>query len=274
MWPLQENSLGTYTDSFVRFPATQFSKDDDFVVYKTPTRADFWWGAYLVSRTPVTKENLAAMLGEWEKRLGELRDIRKKIIQWELPVGDLPITAPELSAQFNDPLATIHVNSVLMATPVAMRSTFTLSDVTLQEATSKRDLDAILEMTLDDLESTPDSPATADFLRWTHGQFCEGVKNGCGRWWMLKYKGELVANCGLFGQGRTARFREVTTHPNWRRRGFARMLCQLVLAEGFKDPSVEQVVIIAEHDSSPERIYKSAGFSLNSFQVALRWDLK
>ena len=62
MWPLQDNSLGTYTDSFVRFPATQFSKDDDFVVYKTPTRADFWWGAYLVSRTPVTKENLAAAL--------------------------------------------------------------------------------------------------------------------------------------------------------------------------------------------------------------------
>lgn len=274
MWPAEPNLIGTYTDNFVRFPVTQCSANGDFAAYRTPTRADFWWGACLVSRNPVTKENLAAMLREWEMCLGGLEDIRKKIIQWELPVGDLPIAAPDLRAEFNDPLATFHVNSVLVATPLTMQSTLTLPGVTLHLATTERDFDAILEMTIADLESTPESPATADFLRWKHSQFYEGVKNGCGRWWMLKYKGEFVANCGLFHHGRTARFREVTTHPNWRRRGFARMLCELVLAEGVKEASVEQVVIIAEHASSPERIYKSVGFSMRSFQVALQWDLK
>lgn len=273
MWPAEPNLMGSYTDNFVRFPATQCSTNEDFAAYMTPTRADFWWGAYLVSRIPVTKENLAATLGEWEKRLGTLKDIRKKIIQWELPVGDLPIADLDLRAEFNDPSATFHVNSVLVATPFTMKPTLTLPDVTLHLATTERDFDATLEMTLADLESTPESPATADFLRWKHGQFYEGVKNGCGKWWMLKYKGEIVANCGLFSHGRTARFREVTTHPNWRRRGFARTLCKLVLSEGVKDGSVEQVFIVAEHASSPERIYKSVGFSLSSFQVALQWDL-
>ena len=78
----------------------------------------------------------------------------------------------------------------------------------------------------------------------------------------------------MFRYRRTARFREVTTHPNWRRRGSARMLCQLVLAQGFKDQTVEQVVMVAEYDCSLERIYKSVGFSLRSFQVAFQWDLK
>lgn len=274
MWPAKPNLMGTYTDNFVRFPATLCSTTEDFAVYRTPTRADFWWGAYLVSRNPVTKENLSAMLREWEKRLGDLNDISKKIIQWEIPVGDLPIATPDLNAELNEPLATVHVNSVLVATPVTVQSTFALPDVTLHEAKSERDFDAILDMTLDDLESTPESPATADFLRWKHSQFYEGVKSGSGSWWMLKYKGEFVANCGLFRHGRTARFREVTTHPDWRRRGFARMLCQRVLAQGFKDPTVEQVVMVAEYDSSPERIYKSVGFSMRSFLVALQWDLK
>ena len=274
MWPSDSDSRGTYTDTFVRFPGTQMLKDENFVAYRTPSRADYWWGAYLVSRDAVTKENLAAMLREWQKRLGDLQDISKKIIQWELPVGDLPIAVTNLQAEFNDPMATCHVNSVLVATPDTMQTGLTRPDATLHEARSESDFDAILEMTLADLESNPESPATADFLRWKHGQFYEGVKRGGGRWWMLRYKGEFVANCGLFRQGRTGRFREVTTHPQWRRRGFARLLCQLVLAEGFKEPGIEQVVIIAEHDASPERIYKSVGFSLRAFLVALQWDLK
>ena len=274
MWPSDSDSLGTYTDTSVRFPATQMSKNENFIAYRTLTRADYWWGAYLVSRDAVTKENLAVVLREWEKRLGDLQDIRKKIIQWELPVSDLPIAVPNLQAEFNDSLATCHVNSVLVAIPNTMQSSFAIPDATLHEALSEGDFDATLEMTLADLESNPESPATADFLRWKHGQFYEGVKRGGGRWWMLRYKGEFVANCGLFRQGRTARFREVTTHPQWRRRGFARLLCQLMLAEGFKDSGIEQVVIIAEHDASPERIYKSVGFSRYSFLVALQWDLK
>ena len=59
-------------------------------------------------------------------------------------------------------------------------------------------------------------------------------------------KGEFVANCGLFRYRRTTRFREVTTLPNWRQRGSARMLCQLVLAQGFKDQTVEQLVMVEE----------------------------
>ena len=103
---------------------------------------------------------------------------------------------------------------------------------------------------------------------------CEGVKTVGGNWWILTRTSEFVANCGLFRHGRTARFREVTTHPNWRQRGSARMRCQLVLAQGFKDQTVEQLVMVVEYGRSRERIYKSVGFSLRSFQVAFQWDLK
>ncbi|MCY7387016.1 MAG: hypothetical protein LH481_02975 [Burkholderiales bacterium] len=259
---------------FVRPPTTQVSQDDKYIAYRTPARSDFWWGAYLVSRDVVTKDSLPGVLLEWEKRLGDLKDIKKKIIQWELPLGDLPVAAPDLTSEFNDPAAEAHVNSVLVATPVTIQSAFAMPDVTLHEAKSAADFAAIVDMAIADLECTPELPATADFLRWKHGQFHEGVKQGGGKWWMLKFKGEFVANCGLFTHKRIARFREVTTHPQWRCRGFARILCQLVLAEGFKDPTVDQAVVISEHNSSPERIYKSVGFSPTSFQVALQWDLK
>ena len=85
---------------------------------------------------------------------------------------------------------------------------------------------------------------------------------------MLTHKSKFVANCGLFRHGPTARFREVTTHLNWRQRGSARMRCQLALAQGFEGQTVEQLVMAAEYDRSRERIYKSAGFSLCLCQVA------
>ena len=259
---------------FVRSPETQLSKDDKFIAYMTPTRPDFWWGAYLVSRDVVTENNLSSCLREWEIRLGTLTDIKKKIIQWEIPINAVPAETKNLIPEFYGPDDSISTNIVLVAKPSTMKTFTPRSDAVLVEATTERHFVEIIDMELADLENNPESPATEDFLRWKHDQFYRGVKNGAGRWWMLKHKGEIVANCGLFSDGRTARFRDVATHPRWRRQGFARMLCHLVLTEGFKDPAIEQVIIVAEHNSSPERIYKSIGFAPYSVQFALTWDLK
>ena len=274
MWPSDMDFPGTFTDMFVRPPATQYSRDDEFIAYMTPTRPDFWWGAYLVSRGMVTKTNLASVLSEWEIRLGALTDIKKKIIQWEVPVSTFSTASMEWISELNEPPESISINSVLVANALTMPLPAPIPDMTLEEASCERDFVEIVNMALADLESTPESSATEGFLRWKHDQFNERVKNGSGSWWMLKYKGEFVANCGLLSNGKTARFREVTTHPRWRRQGFAQKLCQRVLAEGFNDPAIDHIVIVAEHNSSAERIYTSIGFNLHSFQFALMWDLK
>ena len=274
MWPSAVDFPGTFSDMFVRSPETQLSKDDKFIAYMTPTRPDFWWGAYLVSRDVVTENNLSSCLREWEIRLGTLTDIKKKIIQWEIPIDEFPARTIDMALEFSGPEESISTNIVLVAKPSTMNTLTPGADAVLVEATTERHFVEIIDMELADLENNPESPATEDFLRWKHDQFYRGVKNGAGRWWMLKHKGEIVANCGLFSDGRTARFRDVATHPRSRRQGFARMLCQLVLTEGFKDPAIEQVIIVAEHNSSPERIYKSIGFAPYSAQIALIWDLK
>ena len=256
MWPSDADFPGTYSDIFVRPPETHFSRDENFIAYKTPSRSDYWWGAYLVSRDEITKKNLAIVQREWEMRLGSLAGIRKKIIQWEVPIDNCSADAAELASGFDIPSEGVSTNSVLVATASTMQFHQSLFAVTLEEARSENDFDEIVRMSLADLESTPESPATKDFLIWKHGQFCDAVRNGDGKWWMLKCDGEFVANCGLFRYGQTARFREVTTHPRWRRQGFARTLCHLVLAEGFKDSTIERAVIVAEQNSSAERIYK------------------
>ena len=274
MWPSEMEFPGTFSDMFVRPPETKHARDDEFIAYTTPTRADYWWGAYLVSRVGVTKINLPTVLREWDIRLGSLIGIDKKIIQWELPVGVISSVPKDWSPKFLGRPASISTSTVLVAKPSKPLQTVPTHDMTLVEARTESDFAEILHLALADLESTPGAPATEDFLRWKHDQFHKGVLSAGGKWWMLKYKGEFVANCGLFNYGRTARFREVTTHPRWRRQGFARILCQQVLDEGFKDPAIEQVVIVAECGSSAERVYRSIGFAPQSLQFALMWDLK
>lgn len=275
MWPSLMHCPGTCSDIFVRHPATTCSADENFIVYKTPMRPDYWWGAYLVSREAVTSQNALTVSREWDKRLGALTDIKKKIIQWEISIGDLTTGATEIT----ESVAVVNINSVLVANATtaataAERAPAAMSGVVIEEVLTELDRSAVLDMTLADLDDDPESPATASFLRWKHEQFFEGVqRGGCG-WWMLKVNGEPVANCGLFCDGETARFREVTTHPKWRRQGYARQLCQWVLAKCFQDSAIRQVVIVAEQNSSAERIYKSIGFVPTTVQIALIWTLR
>jgi GNAT superfamily N-acetyltransferase len=259
----------------VRYPATTCTRDENFIVYKTPMRPDYWWGAYLVSREVVTRKNLLSVSREWDRQLGALADIKKKIIQWEIPSGDFTLGSTEIT----ESAAVVNINSVLVANTttvaaVAERTPAATSGVVIEEVITELDRSAVLGMTLADLDEDPESPATANFLQWKHDQFFEGVQRGEGRWWMLKVNGEPVANCGLFFNGETARFREVTTHPKWRRQGYARRLCQRVLAECLQDSAAREVVIVAEQNSSAERIYKSIGFVPSTVQIALVWTLR
>ncbi|MES1162113.1 MAG: GNAT family N-acetyltransferase, partial [Rhizobacter sp.] len=84
---------------------------------------------------------------------------------------------------------------------------------------------------------------------------------GLGHWFgVFTSGGELVADCGLFTDGRLGRFQHVSTHPAWRRRGLCSALVHAVCRHGFEVMQLESLVIIADPLDVAIGLYESLGF--------------
>jgi RimJ/RimL family protein N-acetyltransferase len=92
---------------------------------------------------------------------------------------------------------------------------------------------------------------------------------GLGAWFGAFLGERLVADCGLFFDGRLGRYQSVGTHPKFRRRGICATLVHAVARHGFDVWGLETLVIVAEDDQPAGRIYASLGFTVTEKQVFL-----
>jgi hypothetical protein len=61
----KEYGLGSLSDCFARCPDTNAEVTNQFIVYKTKSRSDYWFGNYLVSNSPVTLASLPHIRSQW-----------------------------------------------------------------------------------------------------------------------------------------------------------------------------------------------------------------
>ena len=148
------------------------------------------------------------------------------------------------------------------------------ADIELIKVKNEVQYENALKIALADHEATPQSGATSDFIQWRLEQRRQSANFGNGNWWLLMHQGVPVASCGLFfdQDGLKARFREVTTHPKWRGRGFATRLCGLLAQNLLTQGQVQELIIVSEPDSIADRIYSKLGFKAVSYQIALITD--
>ena len=267
--------LGSLSDCFARCPDTSVEVTEQVIVYKTKTRPDYWFGNYIVSSIPVTSESLPEIRSQWQKEFSQEAGILWQIVEWEIPFdGEMPDVS-KIARALN---AEIDIRIVR----IARRGEFQLhlsrsefvSDIELIKVKNQVQYDNALQIALADHEAAPVSGATSDFIQWRLEQRLQSAILDNGNWWLLMHQGVPVASCGLFfdQDGLKARFREVTTHPEWRGRGFAttlvRMLGQNFLTQG----QVQELIIVSEPDSIADRIYSKLDFKAVSYQIALITD--
>ena len=91
---------------------------------------------------------------------------------------------------------------------------------------------------------------------------------GLGAWFGAFAGGRLVAQLGLVPVGPgDARYQDVETHPEFRRRGLAGRLICLAGRHAFADPGVSRLVIVADPGYHAIRLYESLGFRAAEDQV-------
>jgi RimJ/RimL family protein N-acetyltransferase len=220
----------------------------------------------------VTSESLAEIRSQWQKEFAKEAGILWQIVEWEIPFdGEMPDVS-KVAIALN---AEIDIRIVRIARRGEFqfqlsRTEFT-ADIELIKVKNEVQYENALKIALADHEATPQSGATSDFIQWRLEQRRQSANLGNGNWRLLMHQGVPVASCGLFfdQDGLKGRFREVTTHPKWRGRGFATKLCGMLAQKFLEQGQVQELIIVSEPDSIADRIYSKLGFKDVSCQIAL-----
>ena len=267
--------LGSLSDFFARCPATSFEANEQVIVYKTKTRPDYWFGNYIVSSSPVTSESLPEIRSQWQREFSQEAGILWQIVEWEIPFdGEMPDVskvAIALNAEIDIRIVRIAMRGEFQ---FQLSRTELVADIKLIKVKNEVQYENALKIALADHQAAPVSEATFDFIQWRLEQRRQSVILGNGNWWLLMNQGMPVASCGLFFDPDClkGRFREVTTHPEWRGRGFAAKLCGMLAQMFLEQGQVQELIIVSEPDSIADRIYSKLGFKAVSYQIALITD--
>jgi GNAT superfamily N-acetyltransferase len=224
-------------------------------VIRFPENPGYYFGNMLVfPRAPAAGDG-ARWLALFDRELGSRPEIRHVTIGWD---GDIAGATEELTGRGLE-----RVEDLVLSTGAARPAPRPLpSDLELRPVESHDDWDqvAALQATCDPLIEQSD--AYARFRARNRARLRAMAELGLGRWLgVFTRAGELVGQMGIYADGELARFRDVETHPDYRRRGVSGALVAEALRLGLGELGARTVVVVANPGSDGERVYRAAGFA-------------
>jgi len=246
-------ALSWRTDLLVnRFDGRMEDRGDHLFV-ETPSNPTFYWGNYLLFDGPPRDGDFARWTGLFADAFAHAPGVRHVALGWDGTEGAVGEVAPFLDAGFTlDPAVTLVATEVVPPPRPNDR-------VRVRPLVTDGEWAAALEYKIagaDGFDPETYRPfKTAKMACWRRM-----VEQGRGRWFGAFDGDVLVADCGVVTDGELARFQSVATSPAHRRRGIAGTLVYEVARHALGEMGVRRVVIVAEADEAPARIYASVGF--------------
>jgi GNAT superfamily N-acetyltransferase len=262
---MQVKSLGYRTDLFFSTFDGITTDRGEYLVIQTPANPDFYWGNYLIFANPPGKGDLDRWRGLFAREIGSPPAVKHQVFGWDSPRGDLGEIDPFLSAGFR------LVQSVVLTSHAPRPPARLNESIAVRPLQSENDW----AQTTDNQVACREADfSEADYRTFKQPQMARYRRMqaaGLGHWYGAFLADRLVADLGIFHQEGLARFQSVGTHPDFRRQGIAALLVYHSSLLAIQEFKLHTLVIVAEQDSSPARIYQSVGFEMNEKQVGLEW---
>ena len=258
-------SLGYRTDLF--FSAFDGITTDrgEYLVIRTPSNPDFYWGNYLIFADPPAEGDLDRWRGHFSREIGPPPAVKHQVFGWDSPQGDLGEISPFLSAGFR------LVQSVVLISHAPQLPTRLNESIIVRVLQSEDDW---AQATDNQVACREADFSEVDYRLFKHPQMARYRRMqaaGLGHWYGAFLADRLVADLGIFLEDGIARFQSVGTHPDFRRQGIAASLVYQSSLLAMQEFKLHTLVIVAEQDSSPSRIYESVGFKITEKQVGLEY---
>ncbi|TDO45420.1 FR47-like protein [Kribbella sp. VKM Ac-2527] len=253
-------SLGYRTDLLLlALAGTELTDKGEYVVVRTPANPTFWWGNYLLFRTPFGPGDTARRVEMFERTFPDAKHGAFGIDSTEGVVG----AEDELAA------AGFSVERSTVMTASAVREP-ARPNTTLQYRflTSDDDWEQLVGLTL--ASSPMEIGGYNDFVRRKVLAERKLVEDGHAKWFGAFDGERLQASLGLVSDGSgVARFQNVQTHPDERSRGLASTLVHRASTYGLSELGARTLVMVADPEYLAIRLYRALGFTDSETQIQL-----
>lgn len=228
----------------------------DYLVVRSPRNPDYWWGNFLLLAPPEPGA-AAYWVATFTTEFPDARHLALGIDVTEISAVDI---GDYVSAGLR-----LERSAVLTAQELAEPPRPNRTAAYRQLA---GDDDWRRAAKLQALANAGEPGGDPDFVRSRIGSERAVAEAGHGAWFGAFVDGELVAQLGLVTDGSgVARYQNVETHPDWRRRGLAGSLVWHAGRCGLDSLGASTLVIVADPHADAISVYRSVGFADAETQV-------
>ncbi|GAA1567036.1 hypothetical protein GCM10009804_24580 [Kribbella hippodromi] len=252
-------SLGFRTDLFLlELSGSTFHDTGEYVVVRTPDNPGFWWGNFLLYRTPFAPDDTQLRLADFHRELPEAKHVAFGIDSVDGVVGaEDELTAAGFTVERN----------VVMTAERVIPPKRPNTESTYRFLTSDDDWEQLYHQTLATTDLTVDEEYK-EFSRRKLAAKRALVEAGHGTWFGAFDGDRLQSSLGLMFDGAgVARFQNVQTSPEDRGRGLASTLVHHASTYGLTEGGAKTLVMVADPDYLAIRLYRAVGFTDSETQL-------
>lgn len=260
---MSPKSLAIQTDYiFGRFFGEVLDRGS-YMVVKTPSSPNYFWGNYLVMPEPLAP----GALNEWIAIYGSKFDYKKQgFITFAVDAPDGEMGAAQ---EFRDFGFRCDTSKVLTTSSVNPPPKFK-SGLEVREIKTDSEWEQLVEVHFSD-EWYLKAGSQRPFLKEMFSDLRRMTNAGLGKRFGAFLDGRVVADLGIYTSNGIGRFNEVATHREFRRQGFCGTLVYRAAIAAFESMNVQTLVMEADEDDHAAAIYESVGFKPNQRKVGFEW---
>jgi RimJ/RimL family protein N-acetyltransferase len=255
-------SLGFQTDlMLLGLQGSTIEPRTGYRVIGTPANPAFYWGNFLLLDGPPEPGTVASWVSAFGREFPAAGHVALGVDGISGEAGDqAELTAAGLTVERDTVLTTAST------TPPPRPN----EEAQFRVLDSDADWDQALE--LEGAVYPGDEPVSWDAFAGRRMRSMRRMQEqGVGAWFGAFEAGRMVAGLGVFGDGSgIARFQNVNTHPEHRRKGLAGTLVHKASQYALQELATRTLVIVADPDDVAIRIYRSVGFRNTETQVQLQ----
>ena len=256
-------SIGFRTDLI--FPAFEGAIIDrgHYLVIKTPANPSFYFGNFLLFDSAPAEGDLSRWQDLFAKEIGRPGQLKHLAFGWDTGKNEAGLIQPFLDHGY-----LLDISVVLTATRDELNPKSS-PDITIRQLHSDDDWQQSVENQVFSRESIFSEDGYRTFRQGQADRYRKMTSTGLGAWFGAFDGERLVGDLGIFVTEELGRYQSVQTHPDFRRRGIAGALVYQAGRYAFENHDIEQLVIVAEVDSSARRLYQSIGFKFTEYQMGI-----
>lgn len=252
-------SLGLITDIMLYKHSAIVEHKKEYIVVKSPENPMYFWGNLLIYPLGPELNDINIWRENFHTEFAANPEIQHMSFAWD-------ISGKVNSDKFLDAGFDYEETAVLTAEKSLNIKHFN-TKITIKKIQSKYEWNDIIDFQLDVNSEGFNEKYFRPFIIKQFSTYRKLTEIGIGNWYGAYINGKLVADLGLYWENKVAIFRDIKTHPDFRKTGISQTLMNFAAV----DSQCNRFVIQTDEYGSAINMYKSIGFAFNEVTASLCW---